>query len=358
MRARLGEVCRRVELFHLPADRGIFRQAALFLGGLLTRVPFVALKYRTRTLRQRVRQLVVNQQVDIVHLDMLPLAEYLDEVRGVPVVLTEHNIESLRMRRWAEVERNPVLRSHLRLQATRLVRYERMVLARLRHCVATSTFDLEALRNMNPRCRLHVVPNGCDVDYYRPRLRAADDAPGVIWVGGMNDPYNRRAVEYFAEAIFPPLVARVPRVRWVVVGRNPPSAVLDLVRRYPGQVLIEGFVEDVRPYYAKADVTVVPLLSGSVTKLKVIEGLAMGMPIVTTSVGAEGLEVKPGGDLFVADDPRVFVEYTATLLSDVWMRERVGRNARIIAEREYDWRVIGQRMFDVYTQTQQIQESV
>jgi glycosyltransferase involved in cell wall biosynthesis len=351
--AGLCEVCHRVELFHLPADHSIVRQGILFLRSLLTRAPVVALKYRTRTLRERIRHHIAQRYVDIVHLDMLPLAEYLDEIRGIPVVLTEHNIESLRMQRWADVERNPILRLYLRFQAARLSRYERTVLVRLEHCAATSGFDLKALQSLNPQCHLHLVPNGCDVEYFRPRPRTGGDTPAVIWVGGMNDPYNRRAVEHFAVTIFPLLAIRVPLVRWIVVGRSAPPAVLDLARRYPGQVIVEGFVDDVRPYYAKADVIVVPLLSGSGTKLKVIEGLAMGLPVVTTGVGSEGLEVKPGEDLIVADDPHEFVENTAMLLADAQMRAKLGHNARRIAEREYDWRTIGRKMLDVYAFMQQ-----
>lgn len=341
----LSKLCASVHIEHIPEERSLTRALLLVLGSMFSSKPLVANKYFKHSMANAVRDCLQREDIDLVHLDMLPLVEYMPLLGDVPVALTNHNVESLRLARWAGAERNPLKKLFLRLQARRLRAYEEDALKRLRYCIAVSETDKGYLQSFNPDCTICVIPNGTDTDYYKPSSGREDPSPCILWIGGMADPYNKQGVQFFFDKVYPGLLRRVPKLNWLVVGKHPPGAMLA-----EEAIELAGFVEDVRPFYDRAHVLVVPLLSGSGTKLKVIEGLARGMPMVTTTIGAEGLAVEHGVNIFVTDDPGTFSDYVAKLLEDDSLRSSVGSEARKLAEQLYDWKIIGSIQKDFYHQ--------
>ena len=339
----LSLLCARVHIEHIPEERSLMRAGVLVLSSVLGTKPLVARKYFKRSMASAVRDCVRREEIDLVHLDMLPLVEYMPILGELPLALTNHNVESLRLARWARAERNPIKRLFLKLQARRLRAYEENALKQLRYCVAVSETDKGYLQSFNPTCTICVIPNGTDTAFYKPSNGLRDSRPCILWIGGMADPYNKQGVQFFFDRIFPDVLDQVPALNWIVVGKHPPAPMRSVVG-----IELAGFVEDVRPFYDRAHVLVVPLLSGSGTKLKVIEGLARGMPIVTTTIGAEGLAVEHGVNIFISDDPRAFAEHVVELLQNDSLRTTVGANARKLAEQLYDWQVIGSIQKDFY----------
>lgn len=341
----LGKICRSIHIEHIPEERNIAGMLWLGFSSLFTTRPLISKKYFRSSMQRSIEELLSRTRIDIVHLDMLPLAEYLPLFPDMPIALTNQNVESLRLARWAATEKNLLKRWFLKLQARRLAVYEAGILKKLKYCIAMSETDKGYLQALNPDCNLIVIPNGTDTSFYSPAAEKEAEQPNILWIGGMRDPYNRQAVLFFLDEVFPRIAERIPNVKWTVVGRDPPDR---LVRLGNQHVELPGLVRDVRPYYHRAHVFVVPLLSGSGTKLKVIEGLSMGMPIVTTTVGAEGLAVEHGKDIFINDDAVQFAESVIRLLENPVLRRNVGSSARTLAADRYDWKVIGAMQRHLY----------
>ncbi|GBE35979.1 GDP-mannose-dependent alpha-(1-6)-phosphatidylinositol monomannoside mannosyltransferase [bacterium BMS3Bbin07] len=191
-----------------------------------------------------------------------------------------------------------------------------------------------------------VIPNGVDTGYFAP-----DDTPSLpnslIWVGGMNSIYNREAVDFFIEEILPLIQKEIPGVTFTVVGKSPTKKLLHIAKTNKN-IEIVGYVEDVRPYICKAAVYIAPIKSGGGTKLKVLNALSLAKPVVTTSVGAEGIEVKDNKHLVIADDPGLFAKRTIELLKEPENAAKLGENGRRLMVEKYDWGIIGEKMNRIY----------
>lgn len=277
-----------------------------------------------------------------IAFDVLPAAEYIKNLAG-PVLLVEHNVEHLRLRTLARMEASLLKRAVLRVQSALLKRYEASVLRRVRNIVAVSSGDLYGLCALFPSVRGAVVPNGAEV-YAATPAAAANPVPTALWVGGMDDPYNKRAVDYFLGAVFPSVLARIPDFVWLVVGREPTAALIQAAALYPGNIRILGFVKDLQAVYAAADVVVPTLVAGGGTKLKVLEAMAHGKAIVTTSVGSEGLAIDNGVNAIVEDEPMQIAGKVCQLLKDPRLRESLGVAARATVREKYGWESVVRTM--------------
>jgi len=178
-----------------------------------------------------------------------------------------------------------------------------------------------------------VVPNGADLSSFSPAARQPGE-PVLLYVGAMHYYPNIDAVHYFFETMFDRIREAVPNTQVQIVGHSPPHDIQEMARQ-PG-IQVTGSVDDVRPYYSSATVFVVPLRLGGGTRLKIIEAMAMGLPVVSTSVGAEGLDLRDGQDILLANDPISFADATVRLLTDPGLRQHLAQNARQAAQR-YDW---------------------
>jgi glycosyltransferase involved in cell wall biosynthesis len=212
-------------------------------------------------------------------------------------------------------------------------------------CVVVSEKDKYLLREMGVKNNLAVVPNGTDTTFFKPMGRNKIDN-SVLWLGHMDVHTNRDAVLYFWREIFPLLQKQYPQVRMVFVGSSPPKEIADASRKN-GNIKVTGFVDDVRPYMDEAAVLVVPLRIGSGTRLKILDAMAMGKAIVSTSVGCEGLQVADGENMLIADDPAAFTHKVIKLLHDDNLRFTLGKNARKVAE-NYDWASIMDKQDWIY----------
>jgi glycosyltransferase involved in cell wall biosynthesis len=211
--------------------------------------------------------------------------------------------------------------------------------------VVVSETDKQLLRNMGINNRMFVVPNGTDTEFSKPTGKAKSEN-SVLWIGHMDVHTNKDAVLYFWREIYPLLRKRYPQVQMTFVGTAPPKEIADATKK-DGQIKVTGFVEDIRPYLDKSAVMVVPIRIGSGTRLKILDAMAMGKAIVSTSVGCEGLNVTHGKNILIADDPEDFADRTIGLLKNPDMRMNLERNARKLAK-TYDWDLIREKQEIVY----------
>lgn len=348
-RAALQQHCARVEYYRLwPKDSPRLGKLSYLWSGA-SRSPFSVIAHRSREFRTAIHRTLAAHPIDLVHYDTLALAQFMPPGRRTPSTLTHHNIESQLMARRAAKETNPLARLYLRNEAAKLRAYESA------HCrdfdlnIVVSDADAQTLQSIVPGIHTQTVVNGVDVDYFRPAPaeRGSTSEPALIYTGGMNMFANRDAVMYFLREIWPTVKAGMPAVRFYAVGQDPPEEVLRIAAADP-QVIVTGYVDDIRPYVNRAAVYVVPLRVGGGTRLKVVDAMAMGKAIVSTRIGAEGIRVTEGRDVLLADEPQHFAETTLRLLRDPQARARLGAAARLLAEDAYSWDHVGAKLQGAY----------
>lgn len=313
-------------------------------------IPYTMAKFRSADMVRQVARLSQSGQFDLVHIDHLHMAWYAQSLpSGLPVVLREHNVESVIMRRFAERASNPFIKGYAALQARRLRRYEAASCSRFDRCLVMTDVDSRTLQQMAPDARIEVVPCGVDTAWFDPALVPSSGSPEphrLVTTGDYSWPPTADGLEDFVSRIYPLIRRAVPDVTLSVVGRQPPASVVRAAAQTGITVL--GRVEDVRPAILSGAVFVVPTRIGSGIRLKILEAMALRRPVVSTSVGCEGIEATPGEHLLVADDPEGFAGRVVQLLDDPALGQRLAAAAARLIERRYAWTAIADRLDAVY----------
>lgn len=330
------------------ARTNLLRDAAL---ELVSSAPLMAVKYSTSTMRRRLRASLRAARFDVLHLDMLHLALYLDEAQSVPVVLVDHNVESVLLERRAQSEPRPLAHAYLRYQVGKLRRFEARSCERANAVVAVSEHDAAQLRSLAPRATVWSVPNGVDTDFFRAR-DTPRQAGSMVFVGGLGWFPNLDAMRYFCESVLPLVLRQCPDASLTVVGKNPDERAAKAIAAHP-RVRLTGMIDDIRDTVSAAAVFVVPLRIGGGTRLKILDALSMGKAIVTTSLGCEGLDVIHGEHLLIADEPQSFAREVLRVLGNPALAAELGRRGRELVQNRYEWAVIAETMEEVYAAASQ-----
>ena len=339
----LRKFCASVQVVRLPAEESRSRLYLTLLQSLFTRTPFTVNWANAGSLRQVLRQAISGGDYDLVYLDSISLADYRHLVSSPARVLNHHNVESQLFDRRVAHERNALKRRYIELEARKLGRYEATVVDEFDVNLAVSSLDASRLKESCPAARVELVPNGVDIEYFRPSHGPSAEPAHLIMVSGMNWYPNLDAVLYMVETIWPILTRAIPEVRLTVVGARPPRRVTDMAARDP-RITVTGFVDDIRPYMDRAQVYVCPMRDGGGTRLKVLDALSMAKPIVATMMALEGIGVTPEQDVLVADAPEAFVVQIRRLIDDAALRERLAGNGRTFVEKHFSWPVIGEQL--------------
>jgi glycosyltransferase involved in cell wall biosynthesis len=251
----------------------------------------------------------------------------------VPVIIDHHNAEHLILQRYAALERNPAKKLYAWLESRKIRAWEQKACERAAVALDCSARDLDVLRSLAPQTQFFVVPNVVDVNHYRPDP-GREQPHTIVFQGGMDWYPNRDAVQFFIAEILPQVRSSFSDVKFIVAGRNPPEAFRRQCEATAG-VVFTGTVDDMRSVIARAAISVVPLRIGSGTRLKILEAAAMGKAIVSTSLGAEGLDFRSSDDILIADRAPDFAAAVTTLLADAVARRRIGLAARQRVEELY-----------------------
>ncbi len=279
--------------------------------GALGRWPYMLARYRDRGYDATLRGLVAERRPDLAFINALHLATYLDALAGVPAVLRAHNLEHLWLARYGDRLANPAARAYVRAQVRRMRRVEAELCARLDLVLAIREAEAEALRALAPDTRVETVPLGIDMGRYRPR--APESPPVVALIASWEWAPNVDGGRAFLERGWPRVRALAPEARLRVVGKGLPSELASLAGQMGAEAV--GYVEDMSLEFARAAVLVVPLWMGSGIRVKIVEALAAGLPVATTTIGAEGLGLEPGVHAAFADTPESLGEAVAELLA-------------------------------------------
>ena len=287
----LKKLCVRVEVVRMSIESSRVEFLWVVLKSLFTRTPFTVNWAASPALRQTVEQAVATGRPDAVYFDTISLADYRYVTGSVPRALNHHNIESHLFERRLSYERHPLKRFYFRQEAAKLRRYETGVADQFDTNLVCSTLDGARLAGICPGVSTSVVANGVDVDYFRGDESKAERGH-LIMVSGMNWFPNRDAVLYMVGDIWPALSQALPEAKLTIVGASPPESVVALAARDP-RITITGFVDDVRPYLERAQIYLCPMRDGGGTRLKILDALAMGKPIVGTTWRSKGSTCSP-----------------------------------------------------------------
>ena len=341
-----GEIARQLpgaEVIYTAAPESTLRQSIDYLFRLPAPAPYAVTKFTHAEVRRAVSRNLQERRSDVAVCDFLSASLNFPAHSPVPVVLFQHNVETSLWQRMAERETNPARRLSYRIEAAKMNRYECRTLARFGQVIAVSDHDCDQMRAMDSRCAISVVPTGVDTSRYQRVPSAPGNPPIIVFTGSMDWEPNVDAVEYFCREIWPRVLAQFPSARFEIVGRNPSARVERLAT---SSVIVTGTVPSVADYLRNATVVVVPLRIGGGTRLKIFEAMAMAKAMVSTSIGAEGLEVTHGRDLILADDPQAFANGILQLLGDSILRRNYEDAAARLAA-QYDWSHIARRFADV-----------
>ncbi len=286
----------------------------------------------------------LGKRPDLVLVDFPHAAVLLPDHLAMPSLMFTHNVEAEIFSRHAQVVRGP-MRRVWDDQARKMRRFEGETLRRFDAVIAVSTRDAQALREAYALQRVEPVETGVDIDYYA--FHAPDDAPAfgptegtVVFTGSMDSRSNIEGVEFLMREVWPLVLQARPQARAIIVGRNPPGILTAEARARGLKWEFTGFVEDVRPYVARAHVYAIPLRVGSGTRIKVFEAMAMGCPVVSTSLGVEGLTVRDGVHYSAADTAPGFAAALMRLLDRASQRQSLALAARRLVVGQFSWKQV------------------
>lgn len=332
-----------VQTFPIPQEVSRLRRVADHLSSVALSEVYTRYVYRSDAFSRQVTTAIRSGRYDLAHVDSLDLSRYLRVLEEMPVGLAHHNVESQLLARRARTE-GGLKGMYLDLQARLMRAEERQWCPRVALNVVVSDEDRDVLQAIAPKGRFEVIPNGVDTKAFTPsQVEVEPDT--LVFVGGYTWFPNRDGMHYFAEAILPLIRERRPTVRVVWVGRAP-----DSVRTAFASHGIEmtGYVEDIRDFVGPATCFVVPLRVGGGTRLKILDAWALGKAVVSTPQGAEGLAVREGDNISIADDPESFAAAVLRVLRSASFRSRLEEQGRATAVETYDWDVIGESMTRAY----------
>ncbi len=331
-------------------DRRVPKWTAAFyfmvLMNFISRDPFSTVYHIRKEFISELDRVIKREKPDLIHCEWTNLAPFLRHVRGIPSVISAHNVESDIWKRFGDHGSNIFKRILGESQARKIERLERYWYPRASICTAVSPEDLEVIRGYGARVEL--VENGVDIAYYDSYTRKDDvDNDSIVFTASFDTFSNQDGAEYFVRDIYPIIKKKNPRIHLWLVGREPTSAIKSLSMQDPS-IHVTGTVDDVRQYIARAALCVVPLRIGGGSRLKILEALAMKKAVVSTTVGAEGLNVSHGENILLADTEDYFSNCVVECINNPEKRESLGSAGYSLVKKQYDWAPLAQKLDEVW----------
>ena len=343
-------LCKAVHAVQIPRPRGWLDRLRWAAPFVLSRYPLSLCTVYFEPVRRLLQDVVDTTAFDIVQVEHSSLSIYLDKLhlRGQPArILTMHNIDYLRNARVLANQRPGLRWLYMWLDGLRFRAWEMAALQRFDHVITMSALDRSLLLNDRPGLSITVVPNGVDAAataYAAPLPRSEV----VVFVASMDSDANHDGAMFLVQDIWPLVKARRPAARLLIVGRAPRPSLRSLHNGH--DIVVTGKVNEVLAYYRGAAVAVVPLRSGGGTRLKILEAMGAGIPVVTTTVGCEGIEARADVHALFADEPAAFAAAVLRLMDEPGLQQRLSAAAREFVAHRYDWQVIAQGHDALYRQ--------
>jgi glycosyltransferase involved in cell wall biosynthesis len=344
------EVCATVHA--VPIRRSRVSDVGYFLRSLLSQRPFLVERDDLAEMRSVVQQVVKSEGVDVIHADQLTMTQFgfpldLNGGKKPALIFDAHNAV------WTITQRMKenapfYLKPPLWLETERIKQYEGMIVSEFEATLAVTEPDRIALldaahshggNNSGQVAPISVIPIAVDTDQIQPVER--DKASfNMLTMGTLYYPPNADGIRWFLQQVFPLVRNEMPNATITIMGKNPPKDFMRLAEDPESGVIVTGFVDELAPYFASSALMVIPVRAGGGMRVRILEAFARGMPVVTTTVGLEGIDAQPGRDVLVADSPSSFAEAVLQLMQDKSLQALLASNGRQLVESRYDWQVV------------------
>ena len=335
----LAPYVKELEIAEIPSEAGKFGKYRLALSTLLSGQPYTVEWLRSDLAAKKLSAMIDSVHPDIAHYDTISLAIYRNLTAHLPTVLNHHNIESQMLFDRAKKETNLLKKGYFLQEARKLQRYETSVCKEFSLNITCSPEDSILLQSIDPSLKCKDVPNGVDITYFYP-APANYEPHSLIFAGGLGWYPNLDAMNFFADDIWPELKAEIPDITMNLVGRSPTQKFRQLSGNDPS-FKVHGFVDDVRPYLRKAHAYVCPIRDGGGTKLKILDALAIGCPVIAHPFACVGIDVEDGENVLFAATPSDYVAQVKALFESDQLRQKLASNGPLLIEEKYSFSAIG-----------------
>ncbi|HEY3423768.1 MAG TPA: glycosyltransferase family 4 protein [Negativicutes bacterium] len=344
--AGIRQYCKTLKIIP-PQKISRFKQAPNIIKNMLSGQPFSVKYVKSTAMKAAINEIIQSTRFDLIHFDDPYIVSNFDlcNENRIKKTITFHDIDSMKYMRMFKIESGIYKKILLLFDLMMLKRWEKEITNKADLSIVTSAIDLQSIRQQVTDAKVSIVPNGVDIDSYKFR-RKNNSGNTIVFVGAMDYMPNHDAALYFYRQILPIIISINSDVKFIIVGRNP-NQELQALADDP-RVFVAGNVDDVTPYYEKSVVAVVPLRAGGGTRLKILEAMAVGCPVVSTSIGSEGLGVTHSKNIMIADTPENFAKYTVELMKNEAQREEQSNLARHFVENFYSWERIAGTMSKTY----------
>ena len=337
----LEKFCKKIEVFK---RRKAWSVVNILVSGF-SFYPFLVAIYYSLSLRRRIKEELFQNKYDLIHAETFYVMPNIPQTR-VPILLVEQTIEYLVYAHFLETLSLKLFKPLLALDIFKLKFWEKFYWKRADKVVAMSASDKIKMRKLVPNLSVEIVPNGVDASFFSQVKQKSNKSPVLLFVGNFSWLQNREAVGFLIEKIWPNVKAKIQNAQLLIVGRNPSDGIKSLVRKF--RVQMESKVDDIREAYSKSDVMIAPIFGPGGTRYKILEAMAASLPVITTEMGAEGLPVKHQEHILIANEQDMLIEQTIKLLKNEKLRIKISQNAKLLVQREFDWKKISSKLDKLY----------
>jgi len=314
---------------------------------LLVLEPFVVSEFNSSQMGAEIHRLLSERDFDIVQIEYTQMAQYLPNTRRSCTLLTEHEVAFATHRRAFESLPSSWEKFRALMGWLMMIDYELKACRRFDKVVTLTDADRKELLSLEPKLDIEVVPMAVDSSCFTPQ-DMPEEPNSLVFIGYFRHSPNVHGIMRFCREILPLIRQEIPETKLFIVGSSPTDEIIRLGKM--DNVVVTGWVEDIKPYIARSSVYIAPLWLGTGMRVKILEAWAMAKPVVTTSIGSQGIDCTPGEDILIADDPQEFAAQTVRLLRDKALREKLGKNGRKQVEAKYDWRIIIRQVEEMYNE--------
>ena len=341
----LRKICTDVTVVDIPLEKYKFGKAFKLFASIFTPSSYNMSWLRSHTMAELLQK-EARKNYDVVHFDTISLAIYGNIFSDSVKILNHHNIESHMLLRRSGNERNILKKGYLKLEGEKLNAAEKKYCPEFDLNLSCSELDSERLRVISPEVNVEEIENGVDLHYFNTDKKMSS-RKGLVFAGRLDAYSNKVAVEFLAFNIWPLVREAYPTITLDIIGANPPESVLNLAKS-DSRIKVHGFVSDVRPYLAAARLYVCPITDGGGTKLKVLDALAMRVPLLANPIACEGIGVVNGKSVLFATDENSYVKKILEYYDDDNKLEALAENGRVLVEQEFGYEQIGVNLSHLY----------
>jgi glycosyltransferase involved in cell wall biosynthesis len=350
---RLKEYCTSIETVPVP-EVGLWGKEVNYskLGlvkSLFNPIPYNLARWYSLEMENKLKKVLSRNTFDLVQIETLHMAPYARFYKNSPVILRQHNVESKMMERYYKNASDYFERIFAFLQWRKLLGYERKMCLDSDLVITLSRIDEDDIKRLSSEIKTEVLSIGVDGEYFKPKNEVRKENQ-ILYLGNLGFPPVRENVLYFLSEIWPIIKQKCPDTKFLILGNRPRNKD-KIIRKFPDVVFL-GEVEDIRPYMDSSCLTVVPHRIASGVRFKILEAMAMKLPVVSTSIGCEGLNVADGENILVADSPLAFARQVVNLLENDDLRISLADKAYALVKDKYTWQNVGQRLNRIYENLQ------